>query len=119
MRRFHLDSGAALLVAVRGSWTDDEMTAGGGVVPQPRQKVVIGDQQAGYDEHRQLRGHGGGFEKPAAVRSNDLDIVDQPRRHSRVEGASVEGIEDPMVGPAIDVLWRPDAVPLPGCGKAA
>ena len=102
--RLHLEPCPALLIAVRGSWPDHKMAAGGGVVPQPRQKVVIGDQQTGHDQHRQLGGHGGWLEEPAAVRPDDLDVVDQPRRHPGVEGAAVERFEDPMVGPLIDVL---------------
>jgi hypothetical protein len=102
--RLHLKSCPALLIAVRGSWTEHEMAAGGGVFTQPRQKIVFSNQQASYDQHRQLGGQGGRFEEAAAVRPDDLDVVDQPRRHTSVERAAVEGFENPMVGPLIDVL---------------
>jgi hypothetical protein len=94
---FHLDSGTALLIPVPGSWTDDEVSTGGAVLPQPDQKGVVGDQQARDNEHRQLIGRGGWLEKAAAIRSDDLGIVDEPCRHSRVKGAAIEGLEDAVV----------------------
>ena len=109
LRRLHLEPGPALLVAVRGSWPDAPGGRRRRRSPAASQQVVVGDQQAGDDEHRQLRGHRGRFEEPAAVRPDDLVVVDQPRRHTSVEGAAVEGFEDPMVGPLIDVLERSDA----------
>ena len=69
----------------------------GGVLPQPGQKGVVGDQQAYDKEHWQLICRGGWLEKSAAVRSDDLGIVDEPCRHSRVKGAAIEGLEDAVV----------------------
>ena len=67
VRRFDLDSGAALMVAIGGSWANDEMAASGGVVQQPRQQGVVGDQQSGYHQHRQFRGHSGWLEHLAPI----------------------------------------------------
>jgi hypothetical protein len=93
----HLDSGAALLIPARGSRTDDEVSTGGGVLPQPSQKGVVGDQQACDNEHRELICRGGWLEKSAAIQSDDLGIVDEPCRHSRIKGAAIEGVEDAVV----------------------
>src|SRR5215204_1180947 len=83
------------------------MATRSGVVPQPAQEVVVGDQQTGRDQYRQFRGEDSRLEKPVAIRPNELDIMDQSRRHRCVEGAAVEGLEDPVIGPLIRVLWGP------------
>ena len=118
MGRFDLGPGPTLLVAVRGAWADHQMAAGGGVVPQPGQQGVVGDQQARHDQHRQLGGQRGGLESRLPSGADELVVVEQPGRHPGLEGAAVEGLEDPVVGPLVDVGERRDGGP-PGFGKAA
>ena len=85
-----------------------EVAAGGGVVAQPVSRSSSATSRPGDDQHRQLGGHRGGLEKSAAVRPDDLLVVDQPRRHTSLERAAVEGFEDPWYDRLIHVRERSD-----------
>ncbi len=95
------------VVAVRGARTDHQMTAGGGVVPEPGQQRIVGDQQARHDQHRQVGGDLGGVEaSPSGPMIWLSCMIRAGTPASKVP--AIEGLEDAVVRPLVDVGERGD-----------
>ena len=96
-RRLAVGAGAGFVVGVTRAWAEDEMTAGLGVRAEPLQQVVVGDIEAGDDQHRMLPGPET-RRHPRPVDPDKVLRVHDAHRGTRIEGCPVERLDNARVG---------------------